>query len=429
MSEPSALIRRFEMRTPKSAGLVERLRRVMPGGETRSATYYPPYPVVIDHGEGAEVVDVDGNRYIDVLNNYTSLVHGHAFGPIVDAAKAAISHGTAFPAPSHAQLELAEALCRRYPAIESVRFTNSGTEASLLALRIARRVTGRSRFLVFEGGYHGTAPEFADVSEARIAVPYNDLPAVEATLGRDVAAVFVEPFLGSGGVIPAEPGFLEAIGRAAKRSGAVFVLDEVQSLRTAFAGAHAALDLRPDLVTMGKIIGGGFPVGAVGGRVEMMHVTAADRPGSIAHSGTFNGNPVTAAAGLASLSQLTPAAIESLNTRGEDVAAAISESAGSIGIPAIVTRAGSIMHLHLVTEDQGTRITNATEANNRSAPDQSLLHIALMNHGVYAAPRGMLNLSTVISDDQVDRLLAGYRAALLDIAETRSGSRHALSVG
>lgn len=180
---------------------------------------------------------------------------------------------------------------------------------------------------------------------------------------------------------------------------------------------------------MGKIIGGGFPVGAVGGRVEMMHVTAADRPGSIAHSGTFNGNPVTAAAGLASLSQLTPAAIESLNTRGEDVAAAISESAGSIGIPAIVTRAGSIMHLHLVTEDQGTRITNATEANNRSAPDQSLLHIALMNHGVYAAPRGMLNLSTVISDDQVDRLLAGYRAALLDIAETRSGSRHALSVG
>lgn len=400
-------------------------RRFLPGGETRSITYYAPYPVVIRAGSGATITDIDGNEYVDVVNNYTALVHGHAFRPIIEAAVAAATSGTVHPAPTRALLDLAQAICSRYPAIERIRFTNSGTEASLLALRIARKATGRRRFLVFDGGYHGTAPEFVDPSPDRVSVPYNDLAAAESALDENIAAVFVEPFLGSGGVIPAGPGFLVGVAAAAAHAGAVLVLDEVQSLRNALGGAQGALGLRPDLTTMGKIIGGGFPVGAVGGSNELMQLTAADRPDGLKHSGTFNGNPVTAAAGLASLSHLDGRSISRLEANAEALSAAILCSAKTAGVPVAVTRAGSILHVHLLNDEHGSlgseALVNARVATQAGAADQGSLHLALLVNGIFATPRGMLNLSTAMTKDHLDAVAVGYELAFRTIATVRSG--------
>ncbi len=221
------LVREYAERTRASRGLFERFRASLPGGETRTLTYYEPYPVVLERGDGPYVTDADGNRYVDVLNNYTSLVHGHAFPPAVEAIAAAAALGTALPAPHPRQLEWAELVASRYPAIELVRFTSSGSEAAILAARIARRATGRRRLLVFEGAYHGTGPEFLGEAPDVVVVPYGDLDRAAAALDDTVAGVFVEPFLGSGGVVEATPEFLHGLREEARRAGALLVLDEV----------------------------------------------------------------------------------------------------------------------------------------------------------------------------------------------------------
>jgi glutamate-1-semialdehyde 2,1-aminomutase len=380
------LINEYEARTPRSRELFERFRARLPGGETRTLTYYEPYPVVIRRGEGPILMDVDGNRYVDVLNNYTSLVHGHAYPPIVAAITEAAGDGLAYPAPHPRQLRWAELLTDRYPAVELVRFTNSGTEAAILAARIARRVTGRSRLLLFEGAYHGTGPEFAGEGGDVVRVPYGAIPELDDA----IAAVFVEPFLGSGGVVEGGSDFLRGLREEARRVDAVFVLDEVQSLRNAFHGVHGDLRLDPDLVLMGKIVGGGIPVGAVGGSRDVLAVTAADRPGSLAHSGTFNGNPLAGAAGVVCLEALDEDAIALLNSRAAELAARIERTGF------VVRRSGSIMQV--------------------VSSDPTALHLALLVEGVYAAPRGMLNLSTVTRDEHLEAIAEAYSEARLRVA-------------
>jgi len=376
------LIREYEAGTPRSRELYGRFREHLPGGETRTLTYYEPYPVVIARGEGPMLVDVDGNEYVDVLNNYTSLVHGHAFPPIVAALAEAARDGVAYPAPHPRLLRWAELLTERYPAVELVRFTNSGTEAAILAARVARRVTGRPRLLLFEGAYHGTGPEFAGEGGDIVSAPYGVVPEI----GDTVAAVFVEPFLGSGGVIEGSPDFLRGLREVARRAGAVFVLDEVQALRNAFHGVHAELGLEPDLLLMGKIVGGGIPVGAVGGSREVLGITAADGRDPLPHSGTFNGNPLAAAAGIACLDALDVDEIQALNRRAAELARQLA-AAG-----AVVRRSGSIMQV--------------------AAPEPAALHLALLVEGVFAAPRGMLNLSTAMTDEHLETVAGAYARAL-----------------
>lgn len=376
------LIREYEARTPRSRELFERFRQHLPGGETRTLTYYEPYPVVVARGEGPILVDVDGNEYVDVLNNYTSLVHGHAFPPILEAIAEAARDGLAYPAPHPRQLRWAELLAERYPAVELVRFANSGTEAAILAARVARRLTGRPQLLLFEGAYHGTGPEFAGEGGDVVRVAYGQVPAID----ESIAAVFVEPFLGSGGVIEGSPEFLHGLREAARRAGAVFVLDEVQALRNAFHGVHAELGLEPDLVLMGKLVGGGIPVGAVGGSRDVLGITAADRPNPLPHSGTFNGNPLAAAAGVACLEALDGDAIDRLNARAAELARRLAAEG------AVVRRSGSIMQV--------------------DAPDPAALHLALLVEGVFAAPRGMLNLSTATTDEHLEAVAGAYSRAL-----------------
>jgi glutamate-1-semialdehyde 2,1-aminomutase len=386
---------------------------VLPGGETRSIAHYPPYPVVLRGGEGPLVYDIDGNEYVDVLNNYTALVHGHAHPRLTAAIQESASLGTVFPAPHESQLELASLLAGRLPAAEQVRFTNSGSEAAILGARVARHVTGRRRILLFEGGYHGTGIPFAEAEPDVARVPFNDVRAVRDVLDETFAAVFVEPFLGSGGVIPASEEFLAAVGEAAQACGSLFVVDEIQALRCHLNGTHSSLPHEPDLVLLGKVIGGGLPVGAIAGRADLLACLAADAPSRLTHSGTFNGNVLAMRAGVESMKLLDASAINALNTRGRQIAEAITEAGRRHDLPISVTRSGSILHVHFLT----TTPTNYQEANAAPEVPTHLLHLALLLNGVYAAPRGMLNLSTVLTDETVARVETGYDRALAAVAK------------
>ncbi|MGA8427076.1 MAG: aminotransferase class III-fold pyridoxal phosphate-dependent enzyme, partial [Candidatus Dormiibacterota bacterium] len=368
---------------------------------------FDPYPLAIEAATGATLLDVDGHKYTDILNNYTSLVHGHGYGPAVEAIARATASGTAHPGTHLALLELAELLVGRYPAVERVRFTNSGTEAALLALRMARHYTGRQGVIIFEGGYHGGVPQFLDGDPSVVRLPYNEIGAIGQVVGVSTAAVFVEPFLGSGGVVSAEAGFLEAVRSTTAAAGALMVLDEVQSLRNHYSGMHGALELDPDLVLMGKIIGGGTPVGAVGGRTAVLQTTDPSTRDGLNHSGTFNGNPLTMAAGVAALTGLDSGAIERLNSRAMTLESALEEVIATSGAPAYITRSGSILQIH-----PGSRTSTPPEAGSDEADMTAALHLALLLEGVYAAPRGMLNLSTALTEDDLQSVVGAYSRAL-----------------
>ena len=405
LSADDDLVRAYTERTPGSAASFEAARRVLPGGETRAITSYPPYPVIIAEGHGARLTDVDGHVYLDLVNNYTAMVHGSAFPPVTEAVAGLLPQGFAFASPHPYQIALAELLAARVPSVQRVRFTNSGTEAALLAARIAARATGRPRLLMFDGAYHGSATLFLPGSPDLVRVPWNDLDAVAALLGgpgHGIAAVFAEPFLGAGGVRPAAPGFLAAVAGLARDRDALFVLDEVQGLRNGFGGEQGRLGLTPDLTLLGKIIGGGFPIGAVGGRADLLEVTVvAITPGYVAHAGTFNGHLAAAVAGAMTLRYLDEAAISRLNDAAAALAGRILAGAAAAGVAAGVSRAGSIMNVHL---------------DGPLAPGQLAdLHLALLLHGVYTTPRGMINLSTALSPGDLDDIAAAYETAFTQL--------------
>lgn len=393
----------------------------MPGGDTRAAGYHAPYPLTLDRGKGAKVWDVDGNEYWDLSCNYTSLVHGHGFAPIVEAARGALETGTAWPARNVHQIALAELLCDRVDSVERVRFCNSGSEANMLALHVARIATGRPKLLMARYGYHGSHEDFeagtgrshAHVpgADATLTATYGDIASFESVLrdhGSQIAAVFVEAVMGAGGVVSAPPAFFAQLLEATHRAGAILVLDEVITLRLAVGGHQRTLGLRPDLTTFGKLIGGGFPVGAVGGRHELMSLLDP-RTNKMFHSGTFNGNPVTCAAGVASVSHLTADRIGELDRLGERLAAGLITAAAGARLPFSLRRVGSLFNLYLQAE-----LPTANPLRSDTA-EIALLHLAGMNHGLYFAPRGMLTLSTPLDDAAIDDMIARFAAAFDDV--------------
>ncbi|MEU4227006.1 aminotransferase class III-fold pyridoxal phosphate-dependent enzyme [Nonomuraea sp. NPDC026600] len=406
------LVAEYRARTPRSAAAHERAVRVLPGGETRSITTYPPHPVALAEGHGARLRDVDGHTYLDLVNNYTSLVHGNAFPPVTEAVTAILAGGLAFASAHQRQIELAELLADRVPSVERVRFTNSGTEASILASRLVRRATGRKALLMFDGAYHGSMPPLLPGEPDVVVVPYNDLQAVGEALTDDVAAVFAEPFLGAGGVVPAAPGFLAGVQDLARSRGALFVLDEIQALRNGVAGEQGRQGLSPDLTLLGKIIGGGMPIGAVGGRADVMLLAASTTPGSITHAGTFNGHLAAAVAGMVTLRHLDAPAIATLEGHAVRLAEAVTAAGRDAGLPLSVTRAGSILNVHFAAEAP----SDAAGVRAAASPLLAALHLALLLEGVYTAPRGLINMSTALTDDDIDRAAAAYSTALRRIA-------------
>jgi glutamate-1-semialdehyde 2,1-aminomutase len=407
-------------RTPNSAAVGPRARRVMPAGDTRAAGYHTPYPLTLSHARGYTLTDIDGNDYIDLSNNFTSLAHGHAYAPIVDAVSAVIGAGTAWPARNHTQIELAELICSRVPSVDLVRFCNSGSEANMLALHVARTHTGRHKVLMAKFGYHGSheafeAGFFGNEGDKAwphtIVAPWGDAAAFEQILaeqGDEIAAVFLEGAMGSSGLVGASSECFQRIIDATHRAGAVFVLDEVITLRMSEGGHQSNLGIVPDLTTMGKVIGGGYPVGAVGGDAELMGLLDPSR-GKIFHSGTFNGNPVTTAAGIPSLAHLTSARIAAMATQAERLDSGLAAAAAAAGLAFSSRRIGSLINVYFTPE--------APDANllRDDAETMRKVHLAGMNHGMYFASRGLLVLSTVLPDDVIDDVIERFGRVFEDV--------------
>ena len=417
----------YRIETTESRRLSERLRRVLPAGDTRTVTYYPPYPLALARGEGCHVWDIDGNVFVDLLNNYTSLVHGHAHPEIVEAVIEQAPLGTAFPAPSALQANLAERIVERVKSVDQVRFTNSGSEAVLMAVKVARAHTGRVEIVKAIGGYHGSweqvpmtpggvagdVPEF--VHEIVHMVPFNDLDALEHVMserGERIAALLFEPVLGEG-VIAGDPAFFAGARRLADRYGALLILDEVVSFRLGLGGYQSVLGVDPDLTTFGKIIGGGLPVGAVGGHEDVMRRFAPDRAPFVSHSGTFNGNPLTMAAGCVSLDLLPESEIDRINGLGSVLAAELHRVLNGQGLTGPVTACGSLIHLHLEAAEEIRTFDDV----NLGSEQLARLHLACLDEGVYFAPRGVLNVSTVLDDDAFAHTVASFERAAVRVAE------------
>jgi glutamate-1-semialdehyde 2,1-aminomutase len=389
--------------------MFERALGSLPGGSTRTTIYAAPYPPYIDGGQGLRIHDLDGNSYRDFLGNYTSLILGHAHPAVVRAVDDQVRRGSVFGAPTEIEVALAEELRRRLSSVERVRFTNSGTEATMFAIRAARAFTGRPLIARFDRSYHGThdtamagtrgVPEA--ISGLVLDLPWADLEGIEHNLaGRehDLAAIIVEPVQGAGGIRVADPGFLHALRELTRRAGALLVFDEVISFRVGPHGAQGMAGVRPDLTTLGKIIGGGFPLAAFGGRAEVMDLFDARRSGALTHGGTFNGNPVAAAAGLATLEQLTPDAFERLAALGERLRTGIAAGISADGLDASVTGVASLFQV-----GTGDSVMGATATGAATAPD---LFLGLLLEGFYLAPRGMGAIPLVATGSDVDELAA-----------------------
>jgi glutamate-1-semialdehyde 2,1-aminomutase len=407
---------RFLALTPASARHAEQACRVMPGGDTRAAGHHPPYQLTMTAGEGPWLTDLDGRRYLDVIGNFTSLVHGNAYPPIVEAAGRAMESGSNWPARNVHAVELAEEIVRRVASVEKVRFTNSGSEATILAVEVARVVTGRRKVAMARYGYHGCGPDFecgtfGHEGPNTVLFEFGDLDSVDAVVDRhgpELACVIVEPVLGSSGVVEGSSQFLAGLAERARAAGALVVFDEVISLRLAPGGQQAVAGVAPDLTAMAKIIGGGFPVGAVGGSDELMAVLDPRQP-RLFHSGTFNGNPVTAAAGAVSLRHLTSDAIGDLGRRTETLEAGLRTAAARTGLPLSTRRVGSLLQLYVQDE------LPSTNAERADGDAMALLHLAALNHGVFAAGRGMLALSTALDDELLEEVVDRYSAAFADV--------------
>jgi glutamate-1-semialdehyde 2,1-aminomutase len=421
----------YREKTPGSRALHEQAVAVMPGGTTRTTTYFDPYPLYVDRGEGCRIWDVDGSERIDMLGNYTAMILGHSHPKIVEAIRHQASRGTGFAAANPVEVKLATLLCDRVPSLDAIRFCNSGTEATMFAMRLARAFTGRAKIARMEGGYHGTHdyaevsthPGLADAGPAdapipqpdsmgtpswvldqTLVLPFNNPDACEAIIRKeagDLAAVILEPIIGAGGVIPATVEFLQRLRRVTEELDILLIFDEVISLRVAPGGAQQLYGVTPDLTTLGKIIGGGLPVAAFGGRADVMELLDPRREPSLAQGGTYNGNPLGMAAGLAAMTELTPDVYQDLNRKGARICEQLAEVFASHRVPVQVNSAGSMFALHF-TERPVVDYRSMAAADKKKARQ---LFLGLVNHGVLMAPRAMGALSTPMDEDDVQEFI------------------------
>lgn len=436
--------RYYLKRTMKSKSLNEKAVAYLPGGDTRQACYFKPYPTYMERGEGCYLYDVDGNRYIDVLNNYTQQIHGHNHLLTKESVIKQMQKGTIFGSPHEAQIELAELLCSRVPSIDKVRFCNSGTEATLFAIKGARAYSGNNKIIKCEGMYHGThdlvegsvfppltdagdpfSPSVvpsnagipANIFDNLVVVPFNDIKAFEAALEKnkgEVAAVIIEPVLGAGGVIPADPEYLRAVRKLTLDNDIVLIFDEVVTYRLAAGGAQELYSINPDLTTLGKLIGGGFPIGAFGGREDIMDVFSPSEsvfaPGGnkVKHSGTFNGHPVVMSAGLATLKDMTPEAYKKINLLGEKFRDHMNNVVfKEVGLKAQMTGIGSLSFLHY-TNVKINNYRDIKKGMDAVGNLFALVHLEALNQGIWIAERGEISISTPMTDCDIDEITNKY---------------------
>lgn len=421
----------------KSARLFRRAMPVFPGGVSRATVEKNPIPFYVAYGEGAYLVDVDGNRMLDLNNNFTTLIHGHGFEPIRQAASDLMRAGTCFANPTQHEIGLAELLVDRIPAIEQVRFVNSGTEAVMFAIKAARAFTGKPGIVRVEGAYHG-AYDWAEAGQAvgqgpddRGATPravpaycgtpasvaddvhlirFNDVGGLEQRLHalRDrVACVLIDPMPSRAGLIHPTATFIEALGSAARKHGILVIADEVLNLRQGYAGASPRYGLTPDLVTAGKIIGGGFPIGAVGGREEIMRVFGSqlNKP-LLPQGGTFSANPVSMVAGRVAMEAMTKESFDRLEALGERVRTGLKDSICRTDAPFSVTGAASLFRIHpkrlAPTEYREAVLSDTQDLVMKELARHFLQSGILLPHGAAAS------LSTPMTYSDIDLIVAAF---------------------
>ena len=432
-----SILSEYRARTKSSFELRKKAVTFLPGGDTRSVAYFPPYPFYATHGKGCKLYDVDGNEYIDCVSNMTSLVHGHAHPQVVAAICEQAAKGTAHAAPTELQWLHAEKICGRIPSMESLRFCNSGTEATMFAIRAARAFTKKNIYIKIDGGYHGShdyvevnlLPDLAAedlptasvepgvppaiLNDVRIA-PYNDIDAMERILDAEkgnVAAIAVEPVLTSGGGVLPEKGYLAGLRKLADAHEALLIFDEVITFRFSTGGMQLIENVRPDLTALGKIIGGGLPVGAFGGRADIMALFDPGHPQAILHSGTFNAANVVMAAGLAAMEALDQPAIDRINALGERLKSGFNGALEQAGLRGQVTGIGSLNQIHW----HDGPINNARDsfrAMSAAGELPGLLHLEMMNRGIYSAKRGMVIVSTPMTEADVDQAITAFAGSL-----------------
>jgi glutamate-1-semialdehyde 2,1-aminomutase len=398
----------LSMKQYVSEKLFLQARKVIPGGvnsPVRACRSVGANPVFIQRGEGSRLFDADGNAYIDYVGSWGPMILGHRHPDVMAAIQGVLERGTSFGAPTDLEIELAEMVIEAVPSIEMVRMVNSGTEATMSAIRLARGVTGRDLLIKFDGCYHGHAdtllvaagsgvatlgiPGSPGVPDAfvqnTLSLPYNDAERVTDVVSRqgdNIAAIIVEPVAGNMGLVPPEPGFLETLRALTQDHGSILIFDEVMTgFRVAYGGAQAIYDLMPDLTCMGKVIGGGLPVGAYGGRKEIMKKVAPEGP--VYQAGTLSGNPLAMAAGIATLKCLQqPEFYETLEARSAMLEAGLREAVGRAGLPAVTSRVGSMMGLFFTEK----RVSNFAEAQTSDLTMFAKYFKGMLERGIYLAP-------------------------------------------
>ncbi|MCP4999325.1 MAG: aminotransferase class III-fold pyridoxal phosphate-dependent enzyme [Hyphomicrobiales bacterium] len=426
------------------AMLIERARKVLPGGVSRN-TLLSDGPVrYVHHGKGCNVIDVDGVEYIDFANNVAAHIHGHAFEPIVSAVAAQLQRGTAFTMATEAEVRFAEHLCARAPAFDKIRFVNSGTEAVMAGMKAARAFTGRPKIAKVEGSYHG-AYDFAEVSqgsspknwgeanhpqavplangtpsaiaENMVVLPFNDADAAIAVLDEhrsEIAAIVVDPVPHRIGMIPVSSAFAKTMRDWADSNGALLMFDEVITFRNSYGGVQGELGVIPDLTAMGKMIGGGFPAGALAGSNEVLGGFAqGDKGLRLPLAGTFSANPVTMTAGYVAMSQFDRESVGRLNALGDYARSSIAEAIRAADVPACVCGAGSLLRIHLKEKAP----CNYREAYPSPIEKQALgaFIAALYHRGIMLIHTGSAALSTPMGHDEIDRLSDAVHASLVSI--------------
>ncbi|HCP22778.1 MAG: aspartate aminotransferase family protein [SAR202 cluster bacterium] len=433
-------LERYLQTTPKSKDLWEEAKRYLPGGDSRNSIFWAPYPIFVDSAQGCHVIDSDGTDRLDFIGTMTSLILGHGPKSVVDAVGNQMGQGVVYNAPNPHQIRLAKLLCERIPSFDLVRFTNSGTEATLNTIRAARAATGKSKIAKVEGGYHGSHDQVSvsvRVNPAKagershpdalaateglgegtlnqvVVVPFNETEIARQTLEENkdqLAAVIIEPMLGSVGMLPATTEFLSMLRDFTTDNGIVLIFDEVISYRASYGGAQEYYGITPDMTSLGKIIGGGFSIGAFGGRKDIMDLydpTAQGGP-RVAHAGTFNANPVTMLAGSVTLDELTPEVYRKLAEMTDYLKAEILKVGAELEIPVQVTGLGSLFGIHFTSDELvGYRDIAAEDAAFRHQ-----VFLGLMNEGILMASNLVGAVSTEIGKEEVDTFIAALRRVL-----------------
>jgi glutamate-1-semialdehyde 2,1-aminomutase len=408
-------------RNPSSRAEHDRARAVLPGGSTRSILHHEPFPLTFVSGEGGTLRDADGHSYVDLVGDYTAGLLGHSERRVHAAVAEALATNTSVGGVHPAEIRFAELVCNRF-GHQRVRFTNSGTEANLMAITLSRIVTGRSMIMVMHGGYHGGVFYYShgfapwNVPFPTVVAPYNDLAACETLIDEyalDLAAVIVEPMLGSG-CVPADARFLSGLANAAQQAGAIFITDEVMTSRHGPRGLADLMGVRPDIATFGKYFAGGFSFGAFAGRADLLDRFDATQPDAIPHAGTFNNNIATMSAGCVVLGELfTSDTAISLTARGEELRGRIDDVLHQHKLPLTITGFGSMNAVHALER----RPQNGEDLLERDPLLQEALFLALLQRGVYTAPRGSLNLGLAVTEWDIDHYLNALDESLGELSD------------